>query len=83
MTINHNGEIRFCVEDWYNAGLVGNLRDHTIQEIWKSPIYQKFRQLHETGRWNEMTMCQKCQDWQHMAWDHGFEKAINKVMQKS
>ena len=29
-----------------------------------------------------MTMCKKCMDWQHMEWDHGFEKAINKVMSK-
>ena len=82
VTINHLGEIRFCVEDWFNRGVVGNLREHTIQEIWQSPIYEKFRELHMTGRWNDMKLCNGCMDWQHMEWDHGFEKAINKVMGK-
>ncbi len=82
VTINHHGEVRFCVEDWYNSGVVGNVRDQTIQEIWQSPVYERFRELHASGCWNEMKMCKPCLDWQHMRWDHGFEKAINKVMNK-
>jgi radical SAM protein with 4Fe4S-binding SPASM domain len=82
VTINHNGDVRFCVEDWFNKGVVANIRDHSIQEIWQSPIYERFRELHRTGRWNEMEMCKPCMDWQHMEWDHGFEKAINKIMNK-
>ena len=30
VTINHNGDIRFCVEDWRNTGVVANIRDATI-----------------------------------------------------
>lgn len=81
VTINMHGDVRFCVEDWRNQGLVGNLRDTTIQEIWTSQLYTQFRELHASGRWNDMTMCEHCLDWQHMRWDHGFEKAIQKVMQ--
>jgi radical SAM protein with 4Fe4S-binding SPASM domain len=83
VTINHDGDIRFCVEDWFNKGVVANVRDHTIQEVWQSPVYRKFRELHESGRWHEMKMCSGCMDWQHMEWDHGFEKAVNKVMGKT
>ena len=80
VTVNHLGEVRFCVEDWRNKGVVGNLLETTIPEIWQGPLYQRFRELHQTGRWGEMSMCQKCLDWQHMRWDHGFEKAIDKVL---
>ncbi len=80
VTINHEGDIRFCVEDWFNEGVVANIRDHSIQEVWQSPIYERFRELHRTGRWGDMRMCKPCLDWQHMEWDHGFEKAIKKVM---
>ncbi len=83
VTVNHDGEVRFCVEDWHNDGVVGNVKDTTIREIWRSATYEKFRRLHATGRWNDMTMCAKCLDWQHMEWDHGFEKAINRVMSRS
>jgi MoaA/NifB/PqqE/SkfB family radical SAM enzyme len=81
ITIGYGGEIRFCVEDWFHRGVVANVRDHSIQEVWQSALYDRFRELHRTGRWNEMKMCENCQDWQHMKWDHGFEKAIQKVMQ--
>ena len=80
VTINQHGDVRFCVEDWRNEGLVGNVMETSIQEIWQSAQYDKFRKLHQTGRWGDMSMCKKCMDWQHMRWDHGFEKAIAKVM---
>ena len=80
VTVNHLGEIRFCVEDWFNRGVVANVRDHTIQEVWQSPIYRRFRELHASGRWRDMKMCGPCMDWQHMAWDHGFEKAVGRVL---
>jgi radical SAM protein with 4Fe4S-binding SPASM domain len=83
VTINHNGDIRFCVEDWFNRGLVANIREHSIREVWQSPMYERFRELHRTGRWGDMNMCRPCLDWQHMEWDHGFEKAINKVLNKA
>jgi MoaA/NifB/PqqE/SkfB family radical SAM enzyme len=80
VTVNHDGGIRFCVEDWFNKGVVANLRTHTIQEIWQSPIYRRFRELHASGRWNEIKMCAPCMDWQHMEWGHGFEKAVSRVL---
>jgi MoaA/NifB/PqqE/SkfB family radical SAM enzyme len=80
VTINHDGGIRFCVEDWFNRGVVANIREHSIQEVWQSPIYRRFRELHESGRWHEMKLCSPCQDWQHMAWDHGFEKAVARAL---
>ena len=82
VTVNHDGDVRFCVEDWRNTGLVGNVMDTSIAEMWKSPVYEELRERHATGRWNDVKMCEKCQDWQHMRWDHGFEKAINKVLGK-
>lgn len=80
VTINQHGDIRFCVEDWRNQGVVGNVMESSIQEIWQGDLYRRFREAHAGGRWGDMTMCRKCLDWQHMRWDHGFEKAIAKVM---
>jgi MoaA/NifB/PqqE/SkfB family radical SAM enzyme len=83
VTVNHHGLVRFCVEDWFNRGVVGDLREQSIQEIWTSALYERFRQLHQSGRWGDMTMCKPCLDWQHMEWGHGFEKAINRVTGRS
>jgi hypothetical protein len=27
-----------------------------------------------------MKLCKPCMDWQHMRWDHGFEKAVKRVL---
>ena len=67
---------------WFNKGVVANVLENSIQEIWQSPMYTKFRELHMAGRWNDMKLCSNCMDWQHMRWDHGFEKAINRVLGK-
>jgi len=82
VTITWNGNVRFCVEDWRNHGVVGNIMEQSIQDIWKGPLYEKFREAHATGRWGDMTMCAPCRDWQHMKWDHGFEKAVNKILNR-
>ena len=82
LTVNQHGDVRFCVEDWRNAELVGNVMETTLTEIWQSPLYAEFRELQRSGRWGQMAMCRHCQDWQHMRWDHGFEKAIEKVMSR-
>jgi radical SAM protein with 4Fe4S-binding SPASM domain len=82
VTINQHGDVRFCVEDWRNTGVVGNVMEQSIAEIWTSNVYRELREKHATGRWCDVSMCAKCMDWQHMRWDHGFEKAINKVMGK-
>jgi radical SAM protein with 4Fe4S-binding SPASM domain len=83
VTITHEGDIRFCVEDWFNKGVVGNVRDQSIRDIWTSDLYARFRELHLTGRWCDMNLCKPCMDWQHMEWEHGFEKAINRVLNRS
>ena len=44
VTVNHDGDVRFCVEDWRNTGLVGNVMDMTIAEMWKSPLYEELRE---------------------------------------
>jgi hypothetical protein len=54
--------------------------EQTLPEIWQSALYARFRELHATGRWRDMSLCARCMDWQHMQWDHGFEKAVRKVL---
>jgi radical SAM protein with 4Fe4S-binding SPASM domain len=82
VTVNHDGNVRYCVEDWRNTGLTGNIMETSIRDMWKSPVYEEFRARHLSGEWNDMKLCSKCEDWQHMEWDHGFEKAINRVLGK-
>ena len=42
---------------------VGNAKEQTIEEIWTGEKAQHFRNLHETGRMNEIDICRGCQEY--------------------
>lgn len=54
--INANGDMAPCRD--YNDYIVGNVKAHTITELWNSPAYRRFRQsLSEDGL---MPVCTRC-----------------------
>ena len=53
VTIAPTGDIRFCVVDWLDKSKLGNVRTHSIQEIWKSAEYERLRLAHLEGRYEQ------------------------------
>ncbi|MCK5883682.1 MAG: SPASM domain-containing protein, partial [Bacteriovoracaceae bacterium] len=43
ITIGHNGDIISCFEDFHKTFILGNINEETIDEIWRSPRYIRFR----------------------------------------
>ncbi|MBU0468077.1 MAG: radical SAM protein, partial [Candidatus Omnitrophica bacterium] len=62
--INVDGSAEFCVEDWDNKTIVGNIIDSSITEIWQGKEYTDLRELHLAGNFDAIPYCFKCQDWQ-------------------
>ncbi|MFA6002259.1 MAG: radical SAM protein [Thermoleophilia bacterium] len=62
-SINYDGKVSFCNVDYNHLGIVGDVREQTIEEIWKSPEFERYRQLHKQGRWNEIDLCRDCNYW--------------------
>jgi len=79
VTITCTGHFRFCVEDWRNETIIGHVKDTSIEEIWKGETYERLRQLHLEGRYDEISVCKDCTDWQASPWEYGYEYAIARI----
>ena len=77
ISINSKGDIRFCVVDWDNKSVMGNIENNSIEKIWNNKNYNKLRSCHLEGDFKtSQSICEKCTDWQGMRWDWGYEKAL-------
>lgn len=78
VSINANGDIRFCVVDWDDKSALGNIKNISIKEIWQSEKYKKLRKCHVNNDFKSgQSICEKCTDWKGMRWDWGYEKALD------
>jgi MoaA/NifB/PqqE/SkfB family radical SAM enzyme len=82
VTITCTGHFRFCVEDWRNETIIGHVEDTSIEEIWKGETYERLRQLHLEGRYDEISVCKDCTDWQASPWEYGYEYAIARIQEE-
>lgn len=58
--VRNSGEVLPCCS-WFGMRIpMGNVHDNTITEIWESPRYTEFRQMHAEGRWAEEPACKAC-----------------------
>lgn len=60
MFVHPDGVVSVCCVDSARELSVGNIKDRTIEEIWNGPEYQKLRELHATGRIDEIPACANC-----------------------
>jgi len=62
-SINWDGKVSFCNVDFDHLGIVGDLHEQSIAEVWKSPEFERYRHLHKHGRWGEIDLCRDCNYW--------------------
>jgi len=74
VVITNTGGIRFCVEDWRNQTVIGNIERDPIHDIWTGEKYRRLREIHLKGTYDELPFCKNCTDWAASAWDYGYEK---------
>jgi sulfatase maturation enzyme AslB (radical SAM superfamily) len=55
-----NGQATLCCWDNYERGVIGDIHDNTVEEIWIGETNQKYRQLLNKGRREEILLCSKC-----------------------
>lgn len=63
MHILSNGDVPLCGNDWHNRHILGNVREHSIRQIYNSPQMNQFRDLMEQGRFDEIDACRDCSFW--------------------
>lgn len=79
IVIYWNGDIALCNHDWDNKLGIGNVKEHSIQEIWNSDAYSNIRQMHERAEFSENMACAHCDHWQMYYLPEGF---IGQVYEK-
>ena len=60
MFVHPDGVVTVCCVDSARSLQVGKIGDRTVEEIWTGPEYTKLRELHQTGRIDEIPTCAKC-----------------------
>jgi radical SAM protein with 4Fe4S-binding SPASM domain len=83
ITITHRGDVRYCVEDWRNTTVIGNVARQSIAEIWQGEAYQQLRERQLRGDYAGMTLCEDCKDWATAPWDFGYDRIVKTVLRKS
>jgi radical SAM protein with 4Fe4S-binding SPASM domain len=58
--IHPDGVVNVCCVDSARELSVGNIHGRTLQEIWTGPEYQRLRDLHAQGRFEEIPTCARC-----------------------
>jgi radical SAM protein with 4Fe4S-binding SPASM domain len=60
MQINYNGDLFSCCFDDYYRTVLGNVKSRSIQEIWNSPEYRRFRKEVVNGNRANYPACKTC-----------------------
>lgn len=82
ITLNSEGKLRFCFNDWCNQSVMVDLKDGiSIEEVWRGKEYQRLRQLHLERRFREIPYCADCTTWYLLKWDYDYGQAIKEVME--
>ncbi len=78
--INVDGLAKFCVEDWLDNTVLGDIRQESIGKIWRSDKYRQLRMFHINGEFSKNSYCGRCPDWSSRDWDYDYFFALNKVL---
>jgi len=64
LVISNTGEVSFCVRfDPNKIGVLGNIKEQTLSEIWNGEMRQEIINLHVAGRRDMVTLCSTCEYW--------------------
>ena len=80
-----NGKVTFCNFDVdQNDGYyLGDLNKQTIAKIWRSPKFDKWRQLVLEKKFESVPLCNKCEDWKYKSWSYNYFKAKSEAKKKA
>lgn len=60
MVVDWNGDVVLCCDDWNHSTILGNLKNQSIEEIWKGDKLRKIREAHVKGEFYKVPLCAGC-----------------------
>lgn len=62
--INRKGEVSICVRfDPAGLGVIGNVNEQSLEEIWNNPKRLKWLEYHKQGKRDKIPLCSYCHYW--------------------
>jgi len=62
--INKDGEVSICVRfDPNRLGVLGNIKEQTLEEIWNGPKRRQWFDAHVQGHREQVPLCRNCHYW--------------------
>ena len=58
-----DGRVATCCVDYQGKGIIGDIKENTLAEIWQGNALQKIRRAHLEGLYDTIPLCSKCQFW--------------------
>lgn len=63
LAVNADGTVSMCNVDWNRSGVVGNVKQESLREIWNGNAIKKIRSNQLKACWNEPAVCKDCVVW--------------------
>jgi len=60
MVVDHKGNVRPCVCDYFEENIMGNIHEQSLREIWHGKMFKELRYLQRTKQRMEKSYCAKC-----------------------
>ncbi|KAF0235162.1 MAG: radical SAM family [Desulfovibrionaceae bacterium] len=74
--IDSRGFATLCGEDIAFSEKFANVYERSIKDIWHGPEFSRFRELHLTGKGEEIAICSRCPDWKYRSWQYNYWKVM-------
>ena len=79
MFINVDGFTEFCVDDWLDESVIGDVRKESLSAVWRNQAYGKLRQAHLNKEFSVNKKCLLCADWKYRTWDYNYFSALERL----
>lgn len=60
LVVGSDGKVLLCSNDEDGMQILGDVHEHSVYEIWHGEKLNHIRKLHQTGKFKEINVCQKC-----------------------
>lgn len=61
--INWNGDVSICCYDFNSEGIIGNLYEDSLSNIWRNSKLRHIRSAHLDRKYERIPFCAKCKSW--------------------
>lgn len=79
IVVDSTGDILLCGYDIEGKTSFGNMRNETIQSVWKGEKLNWWREKMLKGEYDEIPMCKYCQDRQYRSWDYNYLRSLKQA----